>query len=61
VGYTRYYVYLLSNKRKGWIRVKKNALVTAHNRDWRDLAADRYGEKNSGSFAGFAAQDDTGS
>jgi len=29
---------------KGWTRAKKNALVAATNPDWRDLAADWYGE-----------------
>ena len=41
---------------KGWVRVKKNALIAASNPEWRDLAADWYDEKSSGSFAVFAAQ-----
>jgi putative endonuclease len=45
---------------KGWTRAKKNALITSSNPEGRDLAADWYGAKSSGSFAVFAAQDDTG-
>ena len=44
---------------KGWTRTKKNALVTANNPEWRDLAAEWYDAQTSGSFAVFAAQDDT--
>ena len=44
---------------KGWTRAKKNALVTSSNPEWRDLAADWYEAQSSGSFAVFAAQDDT--
>jgi putative endonuclease len=46
---------------KGWTRVRKDALVSASNPEWRDLAADWYGAGSSGSFAVFAAQDDTNS
>jgi putative endonuclease len=115
MGYKRYYVYLLSNKRKtvlytgmcndlvrrawehktgavpgftkkyncdrlvhfeefdevtdtivrekqikGWTRAKKDALIAVRNPEWRDLAADWYNAESPGSFAVFAAQDDTG-
>ena len=39
---------------KGWVRVKKNALIASTNPEWNDLASDWYG-----SFAVCAAQDDT--
>jgi putative endonuclease len=39
---------------KGWLRVKKETLVATTNPEWNDLASGWYG-----SFAVFAAQDDT--
>jgi len=44
---------------KGWTRAKKDALVATGNPEWRDLAADWEKAGSSGSFAVFAAQDDT--
>lgn len=42
---------------KGWTRAKKNALIQAHNPDWKDLAAEWFVTRAKGILR--FAQDDT--